>query len=116
MAHDLDLSFYHICWLFSVKDVFSDSNRTGWSKALWLILLIFFPIVGSLAYLIAQGRSMALRLEALADVSRGDFDDYVRRAAGTNPAQEISRAKNLTADGAITADEFAAIKERTLRQ
>lgn len=99
-----------------IKDIFSDSNRTGWSKALWVILLVFFPILGSLAYLIAHGRSMALRHAARADVAKEDFDDYVRRAAGTNPTEQISRARTLMDDGTITADEFAAIKERALRE
>ncbi len=103
--------------LFQItKDIFSDSERTGWSKALWVILLVFFPILGSLAYLIAHGRSMALRQAARSDVAKEDFDDYVRQAAGSSPAEEISRAKTLMDDGTITAGEFAAIKEQALRQ
>lgn len=99
-----------------VKDIFADSSRTGWSKALWVILLIFLPLLGSLAYLIAHGRSMSLRQAARADVAEEDFDEYIRNAAGSQPTEEISRAKTLMDDGAITADEFAAIKERALRQ
>ncbi|MCB5275273.1 hypothetical protein BJG92_02821 [Arthrobacter sp. SO5] len=99
-----------------IKDIFSDSERTGWSKALWVILLVIVPILGSLAYLIAHGRSMALRQAARSDVAKEDVDDYVRRAAGSSPAEEISRAKTLMDDGTITAGEFAAIKERALRQ
>ena len=99
-----------------IRDIFADSTRSGWSKALWVVLLIFLPIIGSLAYLIAHGQSMALRRAARTDVAREDFDDYVRRTARSNPAEEISRAKTLMDDGALTAEEFAAIKERALRQ
>ena len=99
-----------------IRDIFADSTRSGWSKALWVVLLIFLPILGSVAYLIAYGQSMALRRAARDDVARDDFDDYVRRAARSHPAEEISRAKTLLDDGVLTAEEFATIKERALRE
>lgn len=99
-----------------VKDVFADSTRPGWSKALWVLFLIFLPVIGGLAYLIAHGRSMSLRQAARNDVAREEFDDYIRRAAGTSPAEQISQAKTLMDDGALTAEEFAALKQRVLRQ
>lgn len=107
---------YLVILFHIVKDIFADSNRPGWSKVFWVILLVFFPFLASLAYLIAHGRSMALRQAARADVAKEDLEDYIRQAAGTRPTEEISRAKTLMDDGAITAEEFAAIKERVLRQ
>lgn len=103
--------------LFQIlKDIFADPIRSGWSKALWVILLLFVPILGCLAYLIAHGRSMALRATVKADAARDDSDDYVRRAAGSSPAEDISRAKTLLDNGTISPAEFAALKDRALRQ
>ena len=99
-----------------IRDIFADSTRSGWSKALWVVLLIFLPIFGSLAYLISNGQSMALRRAARDDVAREDFDDYVRRTVRSHPAEEIARAKTLLDDGVLTAEEFATIKERALRE
>lgn len=98
-----------------VRDIFADSSRPGWSKALWVLVLIFLPILGGLAYLLANGTSMSLRQAARADVAREDYADYIRRTTGANAAEQISLAKNLMDDGALTADEFAALKARALR-
>jgi len=41
-------------------------------------------------------------------------DDYVREVAGTSPADEIVKAKSLLDSGAITADDYAALKAKAL--
>lgn len=35
-------------------DNFSRHDHGGWAKALWTILIIFLPIIGILAYIIAR--------------------------------------------------------------
>jgi hypothetical protein len=66
--------FLHVPYLVVlfqiVNDVFADSNRTGWSKTLWVLVLIFLPILDGLAYLIAHGQSIPLRQAARADANR----------------------------------------------
>ncbi|MET4136036.1 PLDc N-terminal domain-containing protein [Pseudarthrobacter sp. PvP090] len=107
---------YLVVLFLIVKDIFSDSTRTGWSKAVWVLVLIFLPVFGGLAYLIAFGQSMSLRQAARSDVARDDVDNYASRPAGTNPAEQISQAKTLMDEGVLTAEEFAALKQRVLRQ
>lgn len=104
------LVLFHI-----IGDIFSDSTRSGWSKALWVVALIFLPVISGVVYLVRHGQSMALRRAARADVARDDFVRYVRTAAGTNVAEQISEAKTLMDDGALTEAEFAAFKERLLQ-
>ena len=81
-----------------------------------MLVLIFLPVFGGLAYLIAHGQSMSLRQAARTDAARDDFDGYLRRTAGTNPAEQIAQAKTLMDDGTLTAEEFTALKQRVLRQ
>lgn len=107
---------YLVVLFLIVKDIFADSARTGWSKAVWVLVLIFLPVFGGLAYLIAFGQSMSLRQAVRTDVARDESDGYVRRSAGTNPAEQIAQAKTLMDDGALTAEEFAALKQRVLGQ
>ncbi|MDR7082767.1 high-affinity K+ transport system ATPase subunit B [Arthrobacter ginsengisoli] len=107
---------YLVVLVLIVKDLFADSNRSGWSKAIWVLVLIFLPVFGGLAYLIAHGQSMSLRQAARTDAARDDFDGYLRRTAGTNPAEQIAQAKTLMDDGTLTAEEFTALKQRVLRQ
>jgi hypothetical protein len=107
---------YLVVLFLIVKDIFSDSTRTGWSKAVWVLVLIFLPVFGGLAYLIAFGQSMSLRQAARNDAARDDVDNRAFRPAGTNPAEQIAQAKTLMDEGVLTAEEFAALKQRVLRQ
>ena len=53
------LLFAWIMLLFRIMaDVFRDESLSGWGKAGWIILIIFFPWLGVLIYLIARGSSM----------------------------------------------------------
>ncbi|HEY6696701.1 MAG TPA: PLD nuclease N-terminal domain-containing protein [Acidimicrobiales bacterium] len=82
-------------WLFIVvvSDLFRDRELSGWAKAGWLVGLIFFPLLGSLVYLIvrgggARGEAMAEDSAARAQLSRTEFDRRSRSAAdstGTGP-------------------------------
>lgn len=107
---------YLVVLFLIVKDIFADSTRSGWSKAVWVLVLIFLPVFGGLAYLIAFGQSMSLRQAARHDAARDDLDSHVRRTANTNPAEQIAQAKTLMDDGALTAEEFAVLKQRVLGQ
>ena len=102
---------YLIVLFMIVRDIFADPGLRGGSKALWMLLLLFLPILGGLTYVLARGQTMPLRQDV-----REDSADDVRRTAGSNAAEQISLAKTLMDDGALTAEEFAVIKERALRQ
>ena len=42
-------------------DVFRDPGLNGWAKAFWVVLLVLFPFLGVLVYVIVRGRSMSER-------------------------------------------------------
>ena len=91
-----------------IGDVFRRRDASGWKKTLWLIVLLFLPFLGVFAYLIANNEGMAQRNAAQAD-------DYVRSVAGSSGATaEIERAKGLLDSGAISQEEFNAIKAKAL--
>lgn len=96
-------------------DLFRRRDISGWSKAAWVIFVIVLPFLGVLAYLIFNHDGMADRSGKEAVAAQAQFDDYVRQAAGTGgPASEIQTAKQLLDSGAISQDEFDAIKARAL--
>ena len=105
---------YLMVLLSVVSDLFRDRTLPGWGKAIWAILLIFVPLLTMLAYLITRGPGMARRAAATSDEIREARESYIKEVAGGSPAAEIATAKTLLDDGAITAQEFAAIKQRTL--
>jgi hypothetical protein len=41
-----------------IIDIFRSPDLSGWAKALWLLFVLFIPLIGVLVYLIARGGSM----------------------------------------------------------
>ncbi|RZT68389.1 SHOCT domain-containing protein [Leucobacter luti] len=97
-----------------IVDLFRDRKLNGWAKAAWILFLVLVPLLTSLVYLIARGQGMAERVDEDAKESKDATDAYIREVAGASPADEIAKAKALLDSGAITAEEFAALKGRVL--
>jgi hypothetical protein len=112
-------AFFMWCiWIWLLISIFSDVFRrkdlSGWGKAGWSFLVLVLPFLGVFIYLISQGRDMAERrvaeeraiIESRGYVPAGSSNGHV--------TSQISEAKHLLDDGAITAEEFAAIKQKAL--
>ena len=104
-------------WLFIaiVGDLFRDSQLSGAAKAIWVIALIVFPLLGALAYLIVRGGGMAERSAAHHRAAQEELDSYIRTTAattGSGPVDDLSRLADLRNSGAISAEEYEAIKSR----
>jgi ABC-type multidrug transport system fused ATPase/permease subunit len=111
------LFFAWVAWIWIVVtvliDVFRRDDIGGWSKAAWVVFVIVLPFLGVLIYLIAQHDGMRERSERQARAQREAYDSYVRETAGGS-ATEIATAKELLDAGAITQEEFDAIKAKAL--
>ena len=104
-------------WVFIVivSDLFRDHTLSGWAKAIWIVALILFPLIGSLIYLIARGPSMAERSAREQEQAKAQFDSYVRQTAGstgTSAVDDLSRLAALRDNGTISDAEFESMKSR----
>jgi len=98
-----------------VIDLFRDHSVGGGMKAVWVVGLIFLPVLTAVIYLISRGGGMAERNLAAAQGAQRDADAYIRSvASSSSPADEIARAKSLLDSGAISADEFEKLKAKAL--
>lgn len=99
-----------------VIDIFRDDAMSGWGKTGWLLFVILLPFLGVFVYVVARGRSMGQREMAHAQAQQQDFEDYVRRTAGTGPSEteQLARLVEMHDRGAISDREFEAAKERVL--
>jgi uncharacterized membrane protein len=97
-----------------VADLFRDSELGGGSKAVWLIALVFVPMLTALLYVLVRGTGMAKRQRAALERSKSEAEDYIRQVAGKSPAEQIADAKALLDAGTITQDEFAKLKAKAL--
>lgn len=111
--------FLFVAWisvLFSViTDLFQNRDMGGVAKALWVVFLIFLPVLGVLFYVITQGQGMAERQAERMAASEQAARTYIQEAAGApSTADELEKLAALRDNGTITADEFAAQKTRLL--
>jgi hypothetical protein len=108
--------FFFFAYLFVliliVIDLFRDHTLAGGWKALWVVFLIFVPLLTSLVYLVVRGVGMSERMQARM-ARPAEVDDY-RPAPSSSPATDIARAKELLDSGAITQGEFDALKSKAL--
>ncbi|QLY29237.1 SHOCT domain-containing protein [Nocardia huaxiensis] len=123
------MSFWEVLWLIIVSfafvayllllfhilgDLFRDTETSGWIKAIWVVFLIFLPLLTALVYLIVRGNGMQQRAAAEARHLQDAEAKYIRKTAGTNPAAQIADAGKLLDSGFISQQEFDQLKAKAL--
>jgi hypothetical protein len=111
--------FFWVIWIWIVItvliDIFRRHDIGGWAKAAWVVFVVILPWLGVLVYLIAQHDGMRERSMQQAQAQRRELDSYVRETAGAGgSAAEIAKAKELLDAGALTQEEFEALKAKAL--
>jgi hypothetical protein len=106
--------FMFFIWIWLLIVVFSDIFRShdlgGWAKFLWVLFVIVLPFLGVFVYLIARGHKMQEHATANAAAADVAARAYIRDAASTSPAQELSRLSDLKTQGVIDDEEFQRLK------
>lgn len=98
-----------------ITDLFRDRDTSGWVKAIWIVALIFLPILTSLVYLIVRGRGMTERSTGAAEQARQQQEAYIRDVAGkASPAEQIAQARSMLDAGAISQADYERLKEKAL--
>jgi hypothetical protein len=124
------MSFWDIVWfiiisfvfvaylmmLFSIiTDLFRDSETSGVVKAIWLVCLLFLPLLTALVYVIVRGKGMAERTVTGRAAAQRQQEDYIKQVAGsTSPTDQIAQASALLDKGTISQSEFDTIKAKAL--
>lgn len=103
--------FFFVAYLFVifqiVTDLFRDNTLNGFFKSLWIILLLFIPLITSIFYLILRGKGMAKRQR----IYRLDTN---ASSLCKSPAEQILDAKKLLEQGVINQEEFEILKEKAI--
>ena len=110
--------FAWIIWFWLLITVFSDLFRrhdaSGFTKVLWMILVIILPYLGVFIYLIANHDGMTERAVRQQRAAQQQLDEHIRSVAPTSTTGEIEKAKQLLDSGAINQSEFEALKAKAL--
>jgi ABC-type transport system involved in cytochrome bd biosynthesis fused ATPase/permease subunit len=113
--------FLWIIWIWVLISIFIDIFRShdlsGVAKALWVLFVLFIPLVGVLVYLIARGGKMHEHAAQDARQQDQQFRQYVQQAAASSPAStadQLSKLADLHDRGVISAEEFEREKAKVL--
>ncbi|MGB3673201.1 MAG: SHOCT domain-containing protein [Candidatus Nanopelagicales bacterium] len=119
--YSLIIIFFMIVYfmmLFNIIfDIFRDHEMNGFVKAIWLIFLLFIPLLSMLVYVIARGPGMAKRNQAAAEEAQKAQLAYAKQLvnqSGSTTVDQIADAQKLLDSGAITQAEFDQIKAKAL--
>ena len=100
-----------VIWMFIriFSDIFTRENLSGWGKAGWIFLIFLFPFIGILIYVIVRPKNTEQdkRMQAQAEAVQA-------RLTGGSSVDDIAKAQALLDKGAITQDEFNALKAKAL--
>ena len=103
-------------WFFALVDMFRRRDLPGWGKAIWLIVILFLPVIGTCIYFIARPRTDSWytsdRAEAMA-AERADTQPWAYRGTASS-AEQLRELADLADRGKITDEEFQAEKARVL--
>lgn len=106
--------FFFIASLFIlfqiITDLFRDDKLNGFFKTLWVIFLLFIPLVTSLIYILIRGRGMTERQRAHAR----KMSAAVQAMAGQSPVEQIIESRKLWDEGIITESEYQQLKNKAL--
>jgi hypothetical protein len=99
-------------WVFlvvwTVMIIFRRHDLSGWAKAGWVALVIFVPLLGVLAYLVARGGHLADEQASEYGSSQNEayraYDRSEKR--GRHSADELTKLADLRDRGVITDEEF----------
>jgi len=107
--------FMFILWfwlLISITgDLFRRHDVSGWTKVLWVIVLIILPYIGIFAYLLTQSSGMAERNQERAQQARAEL----RQTIGFSVADEIEKLSKLKAAGSISEEEFLRLRTNLVK-
>jgi ABC-type multidrug transport system fused ATPase/permease subunit len=108
---------WFMCLFWVIGDIFRSKDLGGGGKTLWLLFVIIIPWLGILIYLIARGGGMQERQLQQAQEMQAAQAEYIKTVAGSSggtAADQIASAKSLLDSGAISQEEFDALKAKAL--
>ena len=111
--------FGFVVWLTLLFNVLSDIFRrhdiSGFTKVLWIILVVVLPFLGVFIYLIAEHAGIEERVLKRQEAVQAQADEYVRAvAAKSDPTEQIAKAKQLLDSGSITQADYDQFKQKVL--
>ena len=96
-------------WIGCLADLFRRTDLSGGWKAVWVLIIIFLPLLGCLIYLIARPKVTAQDVQLAAQAEAAQ-----KAVAGVSTADELAKLQSLKDAGTLSAAEFEDLKKKLL--
>jgi len=98
-------------WLFValISDILRRDDMSGGKKAMWIVFLVVLPFIGALAYIISRPKVTAQDVRLMTQ-----SDAAYRAASGVSTADELTKLRELRAEGVLSEQEYEELKRKTL--
>ena len=107
----LALAFFFMLFIWMFIAIFADIFRRrdigGWTKAMWIFLIFALPLIGILFYVIFRPPPTEEEVHMI-------MERESRGMPAPSSTEEISKAHELLTSGAISQEEFEALKRKAL--
>jgi hypothetical protein len=97
-----------------VFDIFRSHDLSNWAKALWVLFIFAFPLIGVLGYLIVRGHTLHEH-QAHDRAHFEAFRQFTRGGTSRTVADDVGALADLRDRGVLTDEEFERAKARTLQ-
>jgi len=96
-----------------VLDIFRSHDLSNWAKALWMLFIFVFPLIGVLGYLIVRGHTLHEH-QAQDRAQYEAFRQFMHRPHSSGTADDLHRLADLRDRGVLTEEEFERAKAKVL--
>jgi hypothetical protein len=100
-----------LIWGLAVVDIFRRDDIGGVGKAVWLVVVIVFPFIGTLVYLVLRRPGATKQERAAMDDMDRDFD---RHFATPSTSEQLKTLADLHDAGKLSDEEFTNAKAKLL--
>lgn len=96
-------------WVFALVDLAHRADFSGLAKGLWAVAIVLLPLIGMLVYFITRPEDAAMHPDSGAKQQQNLATELDHAKL-----DEIEKLAALRDSGALTDDEFAAMKAKML--
>jgi hypothetical protein len=96
-----------------VFDIFRSHDLSNWAKALWVLFIFVFPLIGVLVYLIVRGHTLHEHQEQ----DRAQYQAFRQFTSGQvsgGTTDDLHKLAGLRDRGVLTDEEFERAKAKVL--
>src|ERR1700722_12474369 len=96
-----------------VFDIFRSRDLSNWAKALWVLFIFVFPLIGVLGYLIVRGHTLHEH-EAQDRAQYQAFRQFTRGPNSSGSSDDLHTLADLRDRGVLTDEDFERAKAEGL--